>query len=188
VIHPFDEWRGASGIFILVELRGPVAQRIHELQRQYDPKLAAFAPPHLTLVGSSGIGPIAADTPLQRIRDVLEPIAHTTAPLTLRLQRPERFIQTDTVALPLDPHGPLRALHDRIGRSGLTFGRSRHAFTPHVTLSLYPTPTREQLRELLAIRIPEPVQVDHLLVSLTEQPFPPKPLFELVLSGVGNRE
>ena len=181
--HPFDEWRGQSGIFILVELRGPIAQRIRDLQRRYDPKLAAFAPPHLTLVGSSGIGPIAADTPIERLREVLEPIAHASPPIDLQLQPPVRFLQTDTVVLPADPHGPLRALHERIGRTDLSFGRTRHAFTPHVTLSLYRTPTREELRELLAVRIPEPLRVDHLLVSFTEQPYPPSPLFELMLGG-----
>jgi len=182
-IHPFDEWRGAAGIFVLVELRGPVADQIHALQLRFDPKLAAFAPPHLTLVGSSGMGPIAADTPVQRLRELLEPIARDTPPLPLRFHRPVRFIQTDTVALPLDPHGPLRSLHDRIKKSGLTFAPSRHAFTPHVTLSLYRTLGREEARELLALRVTEPVLVDHLVLSVTEQPRPPRSLFELRRGG-----
>jgi 2'-5' RNA ligase len=182
-VHPFDEWRGASGIFVLVELRGPMAERIRELQQRFDPRLAAFALPHLTLIGSSGIGPIAADTPTERLRVVLGSIARATPPLSLRFERPTRFLQTDTIALPLNPHGPLRALHERIKRSDLPFGRSRHAFTPHVTLNLYRSLTKEQVRELMAVRITEPMVVDHLLVSLTEEPRPPKPLFELRLSG-----
>ena len=94
-------------------------------------------------------------------------------------------MQTNTFALPLDPHGPLRALHDRIRRSGLSFGRSRHAFTPHVTLSHYRTPTEQEARELLAIRIDEPFVVDHLVVSETAQPNRPRTLFELDLTGPG---
>ena len=81
----------------------------------------------------------------------------------------------------LHPHGPLRALHERIKTSGLPLGASRHAFTPHVTLSLYRTPGRDEVRELLAVRVTEPVVVDHLVVSLTEEPYPPRPLFELPL-------
>ena len=183
--HPFDEWRGASGIFVLVEVRGTAGERIRALQLLNDPKLAGFAPPHLTLVGSSGMGPITADTPVERIRDVLVPIARDTPPIELRFGRPVRFMQTDVIALPLDPHGPLRTLHERIKMSGLAFVPSRHAFTPHVTLSLYRTPSREQLRELLAVRIDEPVTVDHLLISRTEQPYPPRHLFELSLSAGG---
>lgn len=181
--HPFDEWRGASGIFILVNLTGAVAEQVRAVQLQYDPRLARFAPPHLTLIGSSGVGPIPASTPVDELRRALEPIARATAPLTLELGSPVRFLQTNTFALPLDPHGPLRELHERIRRSGLTFEPSRHAFTPHVTLSLYRTPTREEVRELLAFRVREPVVVDHLIVSLTEQPLPPRPLMELALGG-----
>ena len=55
-----------SGIVILSELRGPVRDRVLELQRRYDPKLAGMLPPHVTLTGSSGIGPIAADTKIGR--------------------------------------------------------------------------------------------------------------------------
>ncbi len=180
-VHPYDERHGASGVFILVELRGPTAERIHAIQKRFDPRLAAFAPPHLTLVGSSGMGPIATDTPPARLREVLEPIVHTTPELMLKLEPPTRFMQTDTVVLPINPHGPLRTLHERIKMSGLSYVRSRHAFTPHVTLSLYRTLTKEQVRELLKVRITEPVTVDHLLVSLTREPRPPQPLFELVL-------
>jgi 2'-5' RNA ligase len=182
-VHPFDEWRGASGIFVLVELRGTIGERVHALQRRYDPRLAAFALPHLTLIGSSGTGPIAADTTVGTLRTVLEPIARDTSPITLRFMAPVRFMQSNTVVLPLDPHSPLRALHERIKKSSLTFARSKHAFTPHVTLNLYRTLTTPEFRELLGVRIAEPITVDHLLVSITREPQPPKSLFEMVLEG-----
>jgi 2'-5' RNA ligase len=93
-------------------------------------------------------------------------------------------MQTNTFALPLDPHGPLRALHDQVKRSGLSFARSRHAFTPHVTLSHYRTPTDAEAKELLLMRIDEPFLVDHLVVSLTDVPNKPRKLFELELTGI----
>lgn len=180
------EWRGASGIFVLVNLAGEVADRVRAIQQRFDPRLAAFAPPHLTLIGSSGAGPIVAETPQARVREVLAGVARTTPPMTLFFQPPMRFMQTNTIALPLDPHGPLRALHEAIKASGLPMGASRHAFTPHVTLSLYRTPQREDVRELLALRIREPIVVDRLVVSLTEQPLSPRPLFELPLGQPGD--
>lgn len=178
---PFDEWQGHSGIFVIVDLRGPVADRIHEIQRRHDPRLAAFAAPHITLVGSSGLGPISVGTDRDVLRAAMEGVAREMPAIELRFGAPVRFMQTDIIALPLDPHGPLRALHDRIGRSGLRFGPSRHAFTPHVTLSLYPTPSRDDVRELLSLRIDDPVRIDHLICSLTEQPKPPVPLLEVTL-------
>ena len=54
-------------------------------------------------------------------------------------------MQTQIVVLPLDPHGPLRTLHERIKMSGLRAARPRFYFTPHVTLNLY----RELPPELL---------------------------------------
>ena len=178
------EWEPKNGIFILVNLQGELAQAIHAIQKRFDPRMANFAPPHFTLIGSSGAGPIAADTPLERLHEALDPIAKSTAPLSLHFDRPVRYMQTNTFALPLDPHGPLRALHDRVKKSGLSFGRSRHAFTPHVTLSHYRTPTDAEAKELLSTRIDEPFLVDHLVVSLTTTPLLPRKLFDLRLTGV----
>ncbi len=182
-----NEWEPKNGIFILVNLQGDLAEKVHAIQKRYDPRMANFASPHFTLIGSSGAGPIAADTPVEHLHEVLDPIARNTEPLTLHFERPVRFMQTNTFSLPLDPHGALRALHDQIRRSGLRFGRSRHAFTPHVTLSHYRTPTEQEARELLAVRIDEPFVVDHLVVSLTEEPNRPRELFELELAGSGQR-
>ena len=180
-----NDWEPKNGIFILVDLQGALAEQVHAIQQKFDPRMANFAHPHFTLIGSSGAGPIDGDTPIDTLHQILDPIAATTRPLTLHFERPVRYMQTNTFALPLDPHGPLRALHDRIRRSGLSFGRSRHAFTPHVTLSHYRTPTEQEARELLAIRIDEPFVVDHLVVSETAQPNRPRTLFELDLTGPG---
>lgn len=178
-----SEWTAKSGIFILVNLQGELADKVHAIQQRYDPRMANFAKPHFTLIGSSGAGPIAADTPIERLHEVLDPIARTTAPLVLHFERPVRYMQTNTFTLPLDPHGPLRVLHDRVKRSGLTFAPSRHVFTPHVTLSHYRTPTDEEARELLALRIDDSFIVDHLVVSLTHEPARPRELFELELGA-----
>ena len=179
------EWEARNGIFILVNVQGELADRIHAIQKKFDLRMANFARPHFTLIGSSGAGPIAGGTPNEVLHDVLDPIAQTTAPFSLHFERPVRYMQTNTFALPLDPHGPLRALHDRVKRSKLSFARSRHAFTPHVTLSHYRTPTDAEAKELLSVRVNEPFVVDHLVVSLTDEPNKPRKLFELELTGRG---
>jgi len=173
----------AIGIYILIELPGPAGDRIAEVQRRYDPKLAAASRPHVTLVGSSGLGSIKAGTTLERLRDALEPIAATTPAMRLPFEPAHRFLQTDIVVLPLDPHGPLRELHERIGRTGLTFARSRFAFSPHATLSYYPTLTPQAARELLAVRVDDPAEISRLQVYLTRDPLPSRKLLELELTG-----
>src|SRR6185503_16660105 len=123
------------GIVILSELHGDLRDQILEIQRRFDPKLAAGLPPHLTLTGSSGMGPIPPKTSVAELRKALEPVARETPPMTLPFLAPMRFMQTNVVVLPLDPNGPIRALHERILKSGLPHERPRFTFTPHVTLS-----------------------------------------------------
>lgn len=176
-------WRRAAGIFVLADIAGPAAERIREIQRAYDPKLAASSAPHVTLIGSSGAGLIAPSTTIEELRAAVAPIVAATPPLSLELGPPMRFMQTEIVVLPLSPHGPLRALHEAIKTSGLRFARPRFAFSPHATLSFYPTLTPAARRELLSLRVREPAIVDRLEFSLTNDPQPPRSLLTLPLEG-----
>jgi 2'-5' RNA ligase len=172
-----------SGIFILGELSGSVADEIQAIAERYDPKLARWHRPHITIAGSSGLGPMAADTPVELMRERLKPITDFTAPIELVLEKPERFPATEIVVLPVSPRGALRELHDRIGASGLHFARPRFAFSPHVTLNLYKTLTRDALGALLAVRIKEPVVLDRLRLYYTSEPNVSRLLLELPLAG-----
>lgn len=175
-----------AGIFILGELTGPVADEIQHIIERHDPKLARARRPHVTLAGSSGVGPIAASTTAVELRGALEPVAIETPPLVLELGRPERFPGTEIVVLPIAPRGPIRALHDRIATSGLHFARPRFAFSPHVTLNLYRTLTRDRLAMLLATRITEPVVLDRVQCYFTCEPNAARLLLELKLQGEGS--
>lgn len=173
------------GIFILAELPGEAGAQVRALQQRFDPKLARLTPPHITLAGSSGVGTIPTDTPVERLRDALEPIAQSTPPMSLKFGLPHRFMQTEIISLPLDPHGPLRALHERIARSGLPFRAARFMFSPHCTLSFYPTLTPQSERELLAVRVEAPARIERLQIYLTRDPQPARKLLELELTGAG---
>lgn len=156
-----------SGIIILAELQGPVRERVHEIQRRFDPRLAAALPPHVTITGSSGMGPISTRTTEEELRVALTPIVLETEPMTLSFLAPTRFMQTNVVVLPMDPHGPLRALHERIKTSGLTFERPRFTFTPHVTLSFFRELSADEVKALLALRITKPVTIDRIAAHRT---------------------
>ena len=151
-----------SGLFVLVPIEGAAGERIAAIQREYDPRLAAQGVPHLTLIGSSGMGPIDAATPPDEVGAVLEEITADTPPLALPLGHPIRFMQSDVVVMTLDPHGPLRGIHERVKSAGFRSSPPRFAFTPHVTLSFYREQPRERLRELLSLRVDEPAEIRHL--------------------------
>jgi 2'-5' RNA ligase len=172
-----------SGIIILSELRSPLRERILEIQRKWDPKLARAANPHLTITGSSGMGPIATDTTVEALRAALEPIARATPPMTLKFLKPMKFMQKDIVVLPLDPNGPIRALHEKIKLSGLRGEQERFTFTPHVTLSFFRELTPAAIEQLLAVRIDDPVVIDHFSVHRTVSITDSKQLLDFPLGG-----
>ena len=144
------------------ELRGEIAARILDIQRRFDPRVAAELPPHVTITGSSGMGPISPSTTDAEIIAALRTVAGDSRPFSVHLQPPMQFMQSTVVVLPIDPNGPIRALHERIKLSGLTYERPRFTFTPHVTLSFYPELSRDALRELTRVRIPEPILIDKI--------------------------
>ncbi|HXG72020.1 MAG TPA: 2'-5' RNA ligase family protein [Gemmatimonadaceae bacterium] len=172
-----------NGIFILAELPHGVAERLRAINERYDPRLARYKPPHITLTGSSGVGPIPPFVTVEEMAAKLEPIAADTSPIRVSFDAPTRFMQTDIIVLPLDPHGELRRLHDRIATSGLPFGRARHTFSPHCTLSLYQTLAEPARAELLKTRISRPFVIEAIQVYHTRDPQPSRKLLELRLTG-----
>jgi 2'-5' RNA ligase len=177
-----------NGIFILAELPAEIADRVRAINERYDLKLARYKPPHLTITGSSGAGPIPPSVSVEEMREKLEPITSDTAPITLSFQPPQRFMQTNIVVLPLEPHGPLRTLHDRIITSGLPFTRARYTFSPHSTLSLYQSLDEKAIRELLKTRIPEPFVISAIQLYHTRDPQPSRKLLELPLTGGSQKD
>ena len=144
------------------QLRGPLAERVLELQRRFDPRMAGELPPHITIAGSSGMGPIHPSTTDDALRDALEQVAVMTAPLIVQLQAPMQFMQSNVVVMQIDPNGAIRALHERIKSCGLSYEAARFTFTPHLTLSFYPELTRDRLRELRTFRVETPLIIDSI--------------------------
>ncbi len=173
----------AQGIFVVAELAGEAREQVLEVQRWADPKLASASPPHVTLVGSSGVGPIAWETNVDEVAAAVAPVASSTPPITVKFGAPVRFMQTEIVVLPLDPHGPLRTLHERIATSGLRFERARFAFSPHCTLSFFPVITPEMQRRLMRVRVNVPMVIDSLQFYLTPDIGAGRKVLELALNG-----
>ncbi len=171
------------GIIVMSELRGAVADRLRELQQRFDPRMVAELPPHITIAGSSGMGPISPSTTDAELTSAIGAAAAATAPFTVSLGLPMRFMQSLVVVMPIDPNGPIRALHERIKSSGLHFEAARFTFTPHATLSFYPELDRERLRELLRVRIEEPVTIDSVQAYRATDLTRTRKVLDLPLSG-----
>ena len=168
---------------MIAPLQATLAAEVLEIQTRFDPKLARLMPPHITLIGSSGAGPIAPTTTVDELRSAIEPVTQSTPPLELALGDPVRFMQTEIIVLPLRPYGPLRDLHERIAQSGLTYSPPRFAFTPHITLSFYRTLSPDERRAVLSVRLSEPAVVTEIHCSLSNDPQPARHLLTLPLTG-----
>jgi 2'-5' RNA ligase len=94
-------------------------------------------------------------------------------------------MQSQVVVLPLDPNGPVRALHERIAEriraAKIVTERARFTFTPHCTLNLYRELPERELRELLALRFPEPVEITSIQAYRATGPAGTDQIFELPL-------
>jgi 2'-5' RNA ligase len=175
-----------AGIVVIAELSGAVADRIHEVQQRYDPRMAGELPPHLTLIGSSGTGPISVRTSPELLREALLPATQAASPMTLAFLPPMQFMQSNVVVLPLDPNGPVRAFYEsmaeRLRAARIVTERARFTFTPHCTLSLYPELSTQAVRELLAMRFEETILVDAVQAYRASGPVGTQKLFELKLA------
>jgi len=176
------------GIVVMSELRGEIAEWLLSIQRQYDPRLAAELPPHITITGSSGMGPISPSTSDEALRSALEVAAQSTTPFEVRFQPPTRFMQSTVVVMAIDPNGPIRALHERIKSSGLAYDPPRFTFTPHCTLSFYPELDRERLRQLLRVRFEAPVLIDSIQAYRAVTSTRTRKVLDLALTGPSPHE
>ena len=118
-----------NGIFI-AEIGGEAGRRIREINEQYDPRLARYKAPHVTITGSSGAGPIPASTSAGEISR--ETRADRSDHQSMFSRPLMRFMQSGIVVLPLDPHGPC-GFSTTASRPGLPFQPARFTFSPHCT-------------------------------------------------------
>lgn len=177
------DWRRAAGSFVLVPVLGEAGAALDAMRRTHDPKLANSNAPHLSLIGSSGAGPILTSLDHAEVRTALDAVAERIAPFTVSAGLPMRFPGTDIVSFELDPHGPLRVLHEAVKASGLRFGPVRFPFSPHLTISFYRTLDRAMERALLRLRLDAPITIDRLELSRTNDPQPPSTLLTVPLTG-----
>lgn len=172
-----------SGIYVILPLAGPALDEVQAVQRRFDPRLAREWPPHATLAGSSGMGPISGDVDVGALRAAIETLAAAAQPVEEPFGGAVRFMQSNVVVLPLDPHGALRTMHEALKRSGIPYAPERFAFTPHVTLSFYPELDAARARQVLATRVASPARFEAIHVYRSFQNRTSRRLFTVSLAS-----
>src|SRR5688500_20111620 len=84
-----------NGIFIIAELGGEAGETIRRINEKYDPRRARYKPPHVTITGSSGAGPLPSSVTTSELWDKLPPVTATTTPPALASRPPQPVRQPD---------------------------------------------------------------------------------------------
>ena len=159
----------AEQTYAVLDLPGPVADRILEIRRRHRDDFRAALPAEVTLVGSGGVGCFAVGQPAHRVFKLLDLIAAETPPIEAALSQVDRFPNTDVFAFRLVPESPLRELHKRIAQSGLAFDPSPFPVGPHVTLRSRSPVSEDEAQSVLAERIERSFVLGELSVYRLER-------------------
>src|SRR6266849_6409101 len=140
------------------------------IRKRHRDEFRSSLPAEITLIGSSGVGVFDAAQDPEAAFATLDAVAAETAAIQACFGSVLRFPNTDIFVFTLQDERPLRALHERIAKSGLTFTSSPFPFTPHCTLRSRSPISEEDAAELLSLKVLETFVLDTMSVYLLREP------------------
>ncbi len=157
-------------LYFVLYIPRPAADAVMKLRRGIKDNFFTSLPVDVTIAGSTGVGIVDPIQDLAAAYRILDGIAETTAPIAARFGPVTRFPGTDIYALTFEDVAPLRALHDRIARSGIRFHESPHRFVAHCTLRSGPALSAAEDQRLLGLRVPGNFTLATLSVCRLDKP------------------
>ena len=155
--------------YVCLDLPPPVGDAVMAVRRRHRDEFRAALPAEITVAGSGGVGVIDPAEDRERVFATLDRIAAETPPIQASFGPVIRFPNTDIFVLSLADPAPVRALHERIARSGLRFRPVPFDFTPHCTLRSRSPVTEEEAADLLAVAIAGGFVLDAISVYMLDQ-------------------
>jgi 2'-5' RNA ligase len=155
--------------YIVLDLPKSIASTIHKIRAEQGDDFQASMPNEITVVGSSGVGPIAQDQDPDEFFKIIDEIAATTPPITVSFDKVHRFPGTDTVVMKLKNETLIQSLHQRFVESGIKFQDIDFAYEPHCTLRSKSPLTDQEMEELSKLKI----EGDFTLQTLSVYAMPP---------------
>jgi 2'-5' RNA ligase len=155
--------------YIVLDLPEPTASTIHNIRAKLGDDFQASMPNEITIVGSSGVGPIAQDQDPDEFFKIVGVIAASTPPITVSFDKTHRFPGTDIVVMQLKDGTLIRSLHQRFVESGIKFQDTDFTYEPHCTLRSKSPLTDREMEELSRLKI----EGDFTLQTLSIYRMPP---------------
>jgi len=139
--------------YIVLELPEPISSTIHSIRAELGDDFQASMPNEITIVGSSGVGPVAQDQDPDEFFKAINEIAASTPPITVSFDKVHRFPGTDIVVMKLLDDSLIRSLHQRFVESGIKFQDTDFAYEPHCTLRSKSPLTDHEMEKLSKLKI-----------------------------------
>lgn len=139
--------------YIVLVLPESVASAIHNIRVEQGDDFQASMPEEITVIGSSGVGPIAQDQDPDELFKVIDEIAASTPPIIVSFDKAHRFPGTDIVVMKLKDDAVIRSLHQRFVDSGIKFQNSDFPYEPHCTIRSKSPLTDQEMEKLSNLKI-----------------------------------
>ena len=133
--------------YVVLELPELFAGRITAFRKRYDPD-GARLPAHITLLGSSGVGPIQPGTTVRKIENELKKKLASIEPIRFQFQEICCFPETCIYWLRPNREEVFARYHRVLSTMDVNCLDSPHPYRPHCTLS-----TREKLEVEIKAKI-----------------------------------
>ena len=154
---PFDT-------FVVLDMPPHVVQHVRGIRKAYG-SARQFLPVEITVAGSSGVGIFDVTQDADEALQTLERLAGGIAPFLMEFTAVTRFPKSGVFYYDIKDPAPLFAIHERIKTSRLQFKPNAFPFSPHLTIDTFDDAPEEQVRELLALPVPQgPFQVESMSV------------------------
>lgn len=157
-------------LYFVLYVPRPAADAVMKIRRGIKDNFFSELSVDVTLAGSTGVGIVDPMQDLAAAYRILDGIAETTAPIAARFGPVTKFPGTDIYALTFEDEAPLRALHDRIAKSGIKFHESPHRFIPHCTLRSGGLLSASEDHRIRALRVPGSFTLATLSVCRLDKP------------------
>lgn len=119
--------------YVVAEIPEPIRSKIQALRELFSTS-TAFLPVEITLLGSSGLGPIPVGTSIQLIEEQIDSLFSTVTPWVVSFSEIRVFPNTSIAYLAPRDRRPFDRLHEALRNSLLPYSTSPFPFNPHCTL------------------------------------------------------
>jgi len=139
--------------YIVAEIPEQPGQLITKIRKDYDP-LTSTLPVEITLAGSSGVGPILEEVPLNNIISIVDAICLESSPFDARFNQILSFPNTSIYYLEPIPRRPFDVLHQKFKNSSIEFSDSPFPYNPHCTLRAIGEISPNDVEKLIKTPVP----------------------------------